>query len=296
MNAEGIRRQYLDAMGITTWASRYQLPHALETPACEWEEVKAQPVPPSQQLHALLEDAQQAAARRPLPPVADDNADVAFQAPSDSMASSSPQALRSLIGGAAEEADTAQNTPPSMPMSQGGLADADVRHSHQASARNLSAEPLRFILSSCCSDGLCLSLVPGQPGSQEQALLTNLLSVLAVSQSAPAKVQTFSWPPMANAPASEDPLEEAREGLNAFVKGLTRRNGWQLERVLWWGEPHLLPFAELLNINDGRSQTLDLPVWQGGRLDALADSVDAKRTLLPKLLDLRQSLGHQPDD
>jgi hypothetical protein len=38
VNQDVVRRQYLDAMGITAFASRYRLPNALATPACEWDD------------------------------------------------------------------------------------------------------------------------------------------------------------------------------------------------------------------------------------------------------------------
>lgn len=291
MNAEVIRRQYLDAMGITTWASRYQLPRALETPACEWEDVVPQRVTPSQRLHALLDDAQQAAAAQRQAHQTPDDADEApVPVPSDS--SSSPQALRSLLGGTAEEeANTPQEQPPAEATPRESAPDAEAQNSTQASALSTNPEPLVFTLSSCCIEGRWLNLMPGELGRTEQALLNNLLGVIAGTPSSSVNVMTFSWPPMANGPQPDDPLEEARDGLNAFISGTARRNGWQLERVLWWGEPQASPFAALLNLANGQSQTLGLPVWQGAALDELAQSADAKRRLLPRLLDLRQALG-----
>ena len=289
MNAEVIRRQYLDAMGITTWASRYQLPHALETPACEWEDLVPQPVTPSQRLHALLDDAQQAAAQRQANPATDD-ADNEVQAQVSSDHTASPEALRSLLGDTAEQvADTPQ--PPTQTTPLTVTPDADAAHSQQERTPGTTAAPLVFTLSSCCIDGRWLNLVPGELGRTEQALLNNLLSVITGTLSTSANVITFSWPPMVNAPQPDDPLEEARDGLNAFISGTARRNGWQLERVFWWGEPQVSPFSALLDVDNGHSQTLGLPVWQATALDELAQSTDAKRQLLPRLLELRQSLG-----
>ncbi|WP_235936915.1 hypothetical protein [Vreelandella azerica] len=235
MNAEVIRRQYLDAMGITTWASRYQLPHALETPACEWEDVVPQRVTPSQRLHALLDDAQQAAAaQRQAHQTPYDVDEAPVQASSDS--SSSPQALRSLLGGTAEEeANTPQEHPPAEATPRKSAPDAEAQNSTLASAPSTKPEPLVFTLSSCCIEGRWLNLMPGEIERTEQALLNNLLGVIAGMPSSSLNVMTFSWPPMANGPQPDDPLEEARDGLNAFISGTARRNGWQLERVLWWG-------------------------------------------------------------
>lgn len=292
MNAEVIRRQYLEAMGITTWASRYQLPHALDTPACEWEEVAPRHVTPSQRLHALLDDAQQAAAQRQTPDDADET-----PAPASSDYTASPQALRSLLGDTAgKEAVTPQEPPPTEVAPRRSAPDAETQNSAQVSAPNTKPEPLVFTLSSCCIEGRWLNLVPGGLGRTEQALLNNLMGVVTGTLLSPASVMTFSWPPMANGPQPDDPLEEARDGLNAFISGTARRNGWQLEHVLWWGEPQASPFAALLNLDNGQSQTLGLPVWQGTALDELAQSSAAKRRLLPRLLDLRQSFGARQDD
>lgn len=295
MNAEVIRRQYLDAMGITTWASRYRLPHALETSTCEWADVVPQRDTPSQRLHALLDDAQQAETQRQAHQTPDAIDEVSVQASSNH--SASPQALRSLLDGTAEEADgTPQEQPPAEATPRKSAPDAETQNSAQVSAPNTKPEPLVFTLSSCCIEGRWLSLVPGGLGRTEQALLNNLLGVITGTPSTSANVMTFSWPPMANGPQPDDPMEEARDGLNAFISGTARRNGWQLEHVLWWGASQASLFAALLNLENGQSQTLGLPVWQGAALDELAQSIDAKRRLLPRLLDLRQSLGGRQDD
>lgn len=290
MIGEAIRRQYLDAMGITTWASRYQLPHALETPACEWEDLTPQRVSPSQRLHALLDDAQHAEDQRQAHSAIGDTEEVAPRAPSDPAAST--HALRSLLEGTAEQtADTPQppTTSTSLPTAPAGRA----LHSEQDSLPEADSARLVFTLSSCCLEGRWLNLVPGTLKHTERALLNNLLAVMTGTLATSVDVMTFSWPPMANGPQPDDPLDEARDGLNAFVSGTARRHGWQLERVLWWGEPQATPFAALLNLHNGQSQTLDLPVWQGAALEELAQSSDAKRRLLPRLIDLRQSLGAQ---
>ena len=49
------RLQYLEAMGITTWTSRYRFVNARPTEQVEWETAPAPEKPaPGQRLHALL--------------------------------------------------------------------------------------------------------------------------------------------------------------------------------------------------------------------------------------------------
>ncbi|HET8791227.1 MAG TPA: hypothetical protein VFM75_08455, partial [Modicisalibacter sp.] len=61
MTTEPQRSQYLEAMGFTAWVSRYRLPNAAPTPACEWLEPDVVPTqPPAQRLHALLDAAEYA--------------------------------------------------------------------------------------------------------------------------------------------------------------------------------------------------------------------------------------------
>jgi hypothetical protein len=248
-------------MGITAWASRYRLPNALETPACEWEDTAPPPVSPSQRLHTLLDDAQQAEhARKKVSP------------PSQS----SPAAVKALRD--ATPANTALDTPASSAPVP-ALADERVEPFR---------EPVTFTLSCCCLAGRWLSLHAGQLSAQEQALLANLYRAVGVTLSHPLQHLTFTWPPLAGGPAPEEPLEEAREGVNAFISGAAGRNDWQLERVLWWGEVEASPFSEVLDIVAGKSRTLELPVWQGPPLAALLESANAKRSLLPSLLALGQ--------
>ncbi|NYS60654.1 hypothetical protein [Vreelandella salicampi] len=258
MNTEVVRRQYLDAMGITAWASRYRLPNALETPACEWEDTAPKPVSPSQRLHTLLDDAQQAEQARKKAP---------------SPAQSSPASVRALLD------DAPAKTPPDTPPSPAQATAESLAPSH---------EPVTFTLSCFCLSGRWLSLHAGQLSTQEQTLLANLYRAAGVSLSHPLQQMTFTWPPVAGGPAPEEPLEEAREGVNAFISGAAGRNGWALERVLWWNDANTSPFSEVLDIAEDRSYTLELPVWQGPTLASLLESADAKRALLPSLIALGQ--------
>lgn len=287
MNAEVIRRQYLDAMGISTWASRYQLPHALETPACDWEDTRPERSTPSQRLHALLDDAQQAEAKRQVP----QPSEAAASSPAATSESLSPQALRSLLGDKAAETPVPKGSiPPSSDLaSSPPLPDENTIT--EAATELAKHESLVFTLSCCCIEEHWLILLPGQPESVEKKLLDNMLHVIAGRKPVLSDTFTFRWPPLANGPLPDNPLEEARDGIHAFLSGAARRNGWQLEHVLWWGRAQESPFDDLLNIHNGHSQTLDMPVWQGDALPVLCQDTHAKRTLLPALLELRSVLG-----
>ncbi|WP_144049411.1 hypothetical protein [Vreelandella massiliensis] len=271
MNAELVRRQYLDAMGVTVWASRYRLPNALETPACEWEEESVRaPESPSQRLHALLDDAQKAEQKRQK---STSNPESLSQiAPQET----APAAVRALLDDAPTK--DAPDTP-----------SAPAPSIESESAERPSREPVTFTLSCFCLAGRWLSLHAGELSAQEQQLLANLYRAAGVALAEPLERMTFTWPPLADGPAPEEPLEEAREGVHAFVSGAAGRHEWRLERVLWWGNAESSPLEKVLDIADGQSRTLELPVWQGPTLAALLGSADAKRALWPSLL----ALGEQ---
>lgn len=270
MTQEVIRRHYLEAMGITAWASRYQLPNAMTTEACEWEESVAAPVPHREQLQALLDDA---------PPPR--------RAPSESSPPdatiASPSAVRALL---TETLGQEEKRPQRAPSPQQQTATSGPE-----AAPSTPAKPLKFSLSSVCLNGRWLVMQAGEMNALEQQLLINLLQAAGIQQDALPEPTLFRWPPMDNGVASEDPLDEAREGLAAFMAGSVGRQGWTLERLLWWGEfgAEPAPLDRILNIADGHSQTLSLPVWQGPSLASLLDGTQSKRDLWPAL----QALGQQ---
>lgn len=265
MTPEVARRHYLDAMGITAWASRYQLPNALPTQACEWDETPAK-TPPRERLHALLDDAP-APRPRSQAPVAE---------PSSTAAS--PSAVRALLGSApsAEPPPEASATP-------------------APSAR--AAEPLKplnFSFSCLCVGGRWLSICEGEMSPVEQQLLANILRAAGVHKGDMPKVTYFKWPPMATSFTPEEPLEEAQEGVAAFIAGAASRQGWQLEQVLWWGAeetPEDSPLAQVMALVNGQSNTLALPVWQGPQLASLIQQASAKRALWPRLAALSKQWG-----
>ncbi|ASK20004.1 hypothetical protein [Halomonas sp. N3-2A] len=276
MTPDVIRRQYLDAMGITAWAAKYQLPNARPTEACEWEDAPAV-TPPRERLQALLDDAPAPRPRNQSPkgdsaPVASDTA---------SASSSAPAAVRALLG----QPPAPDNKP----------ADAPVTAAQESSTQEKSpvskVEPLTFSLSCMCVGGRWLSLHEGEITPIEQQLLANMLRAAGVLSGEMPAVTYFKWPPMANTFTPEEPLEEAQDGVAAFIAGAAGRQGWQLERLLWWGADELAddsPLARVMSVSQQRSQTLSLPVWQGPALRTLAEHASAKRKLWPALVSLGQ--------
>lgn len=267
MTPEVTRRHYLDAMGITAWASRYQLPNALPTEACEWDETPPERAPPRERLQALLDDA-------PTPRSEP-------KAPSVNSPAPAPSSVRALLGQA--PADKL----PTEPMPVESVPVEAVPGSMPA----VSAKPLQFSLSCVCIGQRWLSLHPGKITPQAQCLLANIWQAVGIAPDALSSVTLFKWPLMANTFA-EDPLEEAREGLSAFMSGCASRQGWALERVLWWGEQpeddSAADILSVLNIQQARSDTLELPIWQGVALEHLAKNGAAKRDLWPQLYALGQ--------
>lgn len=152
-----------------------------------------------------------------------------------------------------------------------------------------------------CLDGRWLLLLPGSraPDAVALRLLGNLLRAAGVVPEQPPAFQAFHWPQVEGLPV-EAPLEEAREGLCAFIEGAGRR-GWAPERVLVFGRDETLD--RLLNLEDGRCELLALPGWQGPALETLAGSAQAKRDLWPTLagwrdawLGIGATQGNAPQD
>ncbi|AZM94597.1 MAG: hypothetical protein GYB28_08700 [Gammaproteobacteria bacterium] len=276
MTPDVIRRQYLEAMGITAWASRYQLPNARPTEACEWEDAPAV-TPPRERLHALLDDA-------PAPRSRHQSAegDSTPAATGSALSpSSAPAAVRALLG----QPPAPDNKP----------ADAPVAAAQESSTQEKSpvskVEPLTFSLSCICVGGRWLSLHEGEITPIEQQLLANMLRAAGVLNGEMPAVTYFKWPPMANTFTPQEPLEEAQDGVAAFIAGAAGRQGWQLERLLWWGADELAddsPLARVMAVSQQQSKTLSLPVWQGPALRTLAEHASAKRKLWPALVSLGQ--------
>ncbi|CAH1042187.1 hypothetical protein [Halomonas sp. TD01] len=273
MTPDVIRRQYLDAMGITAWTSRYQLPNARLTEACEWEDAPAA-TPPRERLHALLDDV-------PAPRLRSQPANVDGGA-----SSSAPAAVRALLG----QPPAADSTPVEVPIAS--TLEISTQENATPEKQAVSkAEPLTFSLSCVCIGGRWLSLHEGEITPTEQQLLANILRGAGMLSGEMPAVTYFKWPPMANTFMPEEPLEEAQEGVAAFIAGAAGRQGWQLERLLWWGADELpddSPLVRVMAVSQQQSQTLSLPVWQGPALKTLAEHASAKRKLWPALVSLRE--------
>jgi hypothetical protein len=263
VTTEPQRLQYLEAMGLTAWVARYALPNARPTPACEWELPEAPPTEaPGERLHALLDEAREVAPARPAEP-----------APPRAARGPRPGMARALL----EE-----------PPSQAAATPVDVA----AADPGVPRAPLRFAFQVACLEGRWLLMLAGDqaPGRAELQLLANLLRAAGIATPLPA-FQAFRWP-LEEGLSVHDPLEEAREGLQAFIAG-ARRRGWSPERLLLFGEEASL--GEVLSLQGEHCPLLALPAWQGPALDELAGSAEAKRALLPRLLALGQAWRDSPE-
>jgi len=256
------RSQYLEAMGLTAWVGRYRLPNARESQACDWPEPSREPArPPAQRLHALLDEA----ASEPRLAVASDEAPVAPR--------THARRARALLGPDDEPAE------PETPQAAPAATQADAAPTPEA-----PQEALRFALQVAALEGRWLILLPGEtpPDARALRLLGNLLQAAGIEVEMPA-FQAFRWPLM-DGPSVESPLQEAQDGLRAFIDG-RRRRGWQPERVLLFGDDPVL--KRVLASDAEHSGLLDLPLWQGETLPALATSAEAKRALWPRLAEWR---------
>jgi hypothetical protein len=277
VTTEPQRLQYLEAMGLTAWVARYQLPNARPTEACEWTlPERAVPAPPAERLHALLDEAE--AAPRQAPPAS---------TAGESARPRPPRRARQLLGiepeGETPETDTA-------PLGvKTANADAPSPETTPTMPRQ-AQEPLRFTLQLACLAGRWLVFLPqpSAPDAAQSELLSNALKAAGIDVPVPLVFETFRWPPMENLPV-EAPLEEAREGLAAFIDGSTQRRGWSPERVLIFGRDETLMRLLETSEGEGRVEPLGLPGWQGPGLDELEQSAAAKRSLWPTLLAWRQA-------
>ena len=254
------RLQYLEAMGVTAWVARYQLPNARPTEACEWPitERPQEAKPPAERLYALLDEAE-AAPQRP------DATELKLP-----VRGTAPRRARQLLGlaGEKETLDADQVVEQGTPTTSQPLASA-----------------LRFTLQIACLAQRWLIVLPGesQPEIVEQRLLSQLFRAADIISREPLVFEEFRWPLIEGRP-TEAPLDEAREGLRAFIDG-THRRGWAPERVLLFGSSDAL---ESLGLTEAGADGVGLPVWQGPALTELAHSAEAKRALWPILLKWRQ--------
>lgn len=252
MTPEAVRRQYLDAMGIASWASRYALPNALPTQACEWDDTPTK-TPPRDQLHALLDDA------------ATPRSDAVRPA-------ALPSDVKALLSNGSATPLMPEADPPPVP---NPVPAAPVKS-------------LEFSFTCVCLDGRWLNICEGTMLPVEQRLLSNILRAAGLIRGELPALTHFKWPPIATAFAPDEPLEEAQEGVAAFIDGAASRQGWQLEKVLWWGAAEAADsvLGRVISLDNQQSNTLLLPVWQGPSLASLASSASLKRALWPHLVEL----------
>ncbi|MBS9403054.1 hypothetical protein KG088_05380 [Halomonas sp. TRM85114] len=274
MSPDPQRLQYLEAMGVTAWVARYRLPNARPTPACEWEiPAPVATEPPSERLHALLDEA----ARPPSPP---SSSTPEVTRPERHLRPVARGKARALLGEPPDEAR--ESTSPEL------QADPDTTPAPAA------GEALRFIVQVACLDGRWLVMLAERaaPRAEQARLLANLLQAAGVIPEQFSHFEAYHWPQMEGLPV-EAPLDEARQGLKAFLDG-RRRRGWAPERVLLFG--HDADLEAILALADGHCPTLALPAWQGPSLSELAASAEAKRALWPQMAGWRAAWRGDRDE
>jgi len=268
------RLQYLEAMGLGAWASRYRLPNALPTPACEWDTPPPEaPASHGARLQALLDDAAAVPATGP-------SAEASPEPRSTAKSASSASARALLLGETPPEpAPSAFENTTETASSAADVGKTEVR------------EALRYDLQVAALEGRWLLLVPemNAPDRAARELLGNLLRAAGIHMDAALEFRNFRWPLVDNAPVTA-PLDEARDGLRAYLAGQARR-GWRPERLLVFGQDTTL--NAVLALEDARSETLSLPCWSLPSLAALKSSAAAKRSLWPQLAVWRDAwAGH----
>lgn len=268
MTGEPQRLQYLEAMGLTAWVARYTLPNASPTHACDWEPPEPPPeVGHGERLQALLDEArEQPAASPPEPPAQE-------------------RAARAPRPGKARAALLGDDAPPAAPATDIEVAGPDADRAPQ--------EALRFAFQVACLEGRWLMLLPGEqaPGRSQLRLLANLLRAAGIDSPLPV-FQDFRWP-LQEGLSVQEPLEEAREGLKAFIAGAGRR-GWAPQRLLIFGRDEVL--NRVLALENDHCPLFELPACQEPSLAELATSADAKRALLPRLLMLGDAWRDRRDE
>ncbi|WP_227369106.1 hypothetical protein [Halomonas sp. M20] len=290
MSEEPQRSQYLEAMGLTAWISRYRLPNAAPTMQCEWLEPETPPSqPPAQRLQALLGKGSRE--ERPLERNQDhpisSAASPSSNASSSSLSTATPSGqarrARALLddngyeghgneGGNESASNKIPQTRATEPEASDRTSDTDDRPAQIS---------LRFSLQIAALDGRWLVMLPGRESvdAQSRQLLANLLQAANITPGTALDFQAFDWPMMEGMPV-EAPLEEARDGLRAFIEGRHRR-GWRPECLLLFGEDATLD--SVLNLQERQCRLLNITGWQGPSLQALAQSAEAKRGLWPIL-------------
>lgn len=275
MVTERARRQYLEAMGIPLWVARHPLPNALDSNLPPVEEAEArfdETINHHQRLHALIDDVERDDATPVVKASTITPAKAADPAPPDPTAAA--RSIRAMLEGESPRGTEHPIETPAAPVAKAEEASEAPRAS--AAAVRAPHEPLRFSLQVGALDGRWLLMLARDeaPSEQEQNLINAILQAGGVQPSASLSCQRFGWPMMEGLPV-DDALDEARQGFKAFLAG-RRARGWQPERLLLFGRHSVL--EEVLDIHDGKSRVLDLPLWQGPALESLGEA-QARRAL-----------------
>ena len=254
---------------MTAWVARYRLPNARPTPVCEWESPAPVAIePPAERLHALLDEANRAPS-------------------SPSSAPEMARPVRHLKPVARGKARALLGEPP----------DGEHQSAPPAKATTpapAAGEALRFTVQVACLDGRWLVVLAERiaPRAEQTRLLANLLQAAGVIPAQFPHFEAYHWPQMEGLPV-EAPLDEARQGLQAFLDG-RRRRGWAPERVLLFG--HDADLEATLALADGHCPILALPAWQGPSLSELAARAEAKRALWPQMAGWRAAWRGEQED
>lgn len=298
MTSEPHRLQYLEAMGLTAWVARYQLPNARPSEACEWPEPSAElsvrpgaepsgkQQTPGARLQALLTPQVEPVPASPADQADPENHGMSSGEPLVDAESHAPprrpmpRRARALLG------DLAPEEGAGLPEYKQGQEPGSGRASS-----SVEQTPWQFSLQVACLDGRWLVLAPGEQALSvtEVRLLARLFAAADMALEQPPSFERYRWPPFQVASQGvqalgqglcQDPRQDAQDGLCAFLAG-RQRLGWKPRRVFVFGMNEML--EALLAIDGEHSASLDLPVWLGPELGALSTSATAKRALWPRL-------------
>ncbi|WP_353979911.1 hypothetical protein [Salinicola endophyticus] len=221
MIADPQRLQYLEAMGIPAWVSRYRLINARPTAQSEWEMPAAAEKPaPGQRLHALLETPP----AQP-EPVARTPAEVAPESAGQGESSAPVARARALLG---EDRAPAEASAPVFDKP----VDTPAEPPAPVAADGERAAPLRFSLTLAVLDQRWWLLLPGAReglSAPAQALLKQMLAAAGLPGDWRA-LSSLDWPLMET--PVDDPVGEARDGLAVFCEGQAMRNGLAIEGAI----------------------------------------------------------------
>ncbi|MGM8932686.1 hypothetical protein [Salinicola halophyticus] len=290
MIADPQRLQYLEAMGIAAWTSRYRFVNARPTEQGEWQ-VAAEPDKPApgQRLQALLET--------PSSPVARDHPAVSAPEPEIGVpsepAASPPARARALLEGVSP---ATVSSSAATPRQASPSASSPVGSAEEVAKRPVLADPLRFTLSLAVIGDRWWLMLPGDRplSTAGHALLEQMLRSVGVPGDG-AALSSLSWPLM-DVPAS-DPADEAREGIQVFCAGQAQRHGLTIDGAIVVGDEIWAPLLNDVEKNAensaGRNSSDDDAGsdvgWTCHSLphpDDLLTSADAKRECWSRLQSL----------